>query len=198
MSAQFWFRRPNQLRIKTPLYELTCDGKQVLVYVKKLNQYVIREAPAVLDEAWFQSEPIAQLELPYTLLLPTALAEVAEAEMASEFKRLMPGATRANDLDAPIRKRPCLAVALPRIPANPQFTAARVYVDGERHVVSRVAVQEKGEAAGKWQSWIDVLKLDLDQPIEDKIFVIREPPRAKKTDRFTLAGRPGPPNKPRR
>ena len=60
---QLWFRRPNLVKIKAPDYELICDGKQLLLNVKKLRQYVIQNAPAEFSWEWFTSEPFAETAL---------------------------------------------------------------------------------------------------------------------------------------
>lgn len=176
MRLKFWFQRPNFLKVESPQYKIVSDGAELMVYIKKLNQYLITKAPDRFEQSWFKKQPFARLQLPYTLLLLT--------DGKNSVDQISRDAIRSPALDRKIKKAPCLAVELPRLRAFPQLDQARIFIDEQTHWVRRVTIKDPTSKEERWMTWIDVLKVDPDTSLDESSFVITPPKRAKRVGAF--------------
>lgn len=176
MRLKFWFQRPNFLKVESPQYEIVSDGTELMVHIKKLNQYLIAKAPSQFDQSWFRKQPFARLQLPYTLLLLT--------DGQNSLEQIGRDALRSPALDRKIKKAPCLAVELSRLRAFPQLDQARIFIDQQTHLVRRVTIKDPTSKEEKWMTWIDVLKVEPDTSLDESSFVITPPKRAKRVESF--------------
>lgn len=176
MRLKLWFQKPNRLKIESPQYQIVSDGTELMVYIKKLNQYVISKAPDRFDQSWYQKRPFFRLPLPYTPLLLT--------DGKNTVAQISRDARRNPELDRKIKKAPCLAIELPRLKAFPQLDQARIFIDQQTHLIRRVTIKDPTSKEDKWITWIDVLKVEPDTSVDESSFAISPPKRAKRVESF--------------
>lgn len=194
INVELWFKRPKFVRVKSTLCEFTCDGREYQVYLKSSKQYMKKSAPSRFDLNWFQGVPQLYLPLPSpSMYLLTAPPDLTGDPLIYSGDLAPRRFERTPKQDCVIRKQPTHAY-LVEFDGRIGIPACQLFLnDGNRSCV-RIATSRPTANGVVWESWADLLKLEADGSVNERLFEIRPPPGARLVDQIDLKGIPfGPP-----